>query len=338
MKADSPVSIAVIGAGLFGARHARVLAGISACRLAAVADINFNLAGQLAEELGVRACRNTEDVLKEQSLDALLIALPDAMHAETALAAIRSGCHVLLEKPMTTSLREAKQIMKATTGRDKVYMMGHLMRFDPRFIAVEQEIKNHKEEVLLVSIRKGISEASAYHQKAGTNLIWHVAVHELDALRFMTGLEISEVYAASSQKKITRGNLLDHVAVAGKLHNGTAFSLSVSWALPEAAGTSIDSEWSIVTEKRAYNISVKNAGLSILTETGFHFPDVFRYQHKYGVHAGLIRDMDEHFINCILNHAKPLADFSDGYQSVLICDAIARSLASGQAEKTSASE
>lgn len=333
MKSDNPISIAVIGAGLFGARHARVLAGIATCRLVAVVDINSDLADQLANELGVKACYTMEDLLKEQSLQAVVIALPDAMHKETTLAAIRSGCHVLLEKPMTTSLPEAEQIMEAIKGRDKIYMMGHLMRFDPRFIAVEQEIKKNKEDVLLVSIRKGLSEASAYHQKSGTNLIWHVAIHELDVLRFMTGLEITEVYAVSSQKKIVPEKLFDHVAVAGKLSNGSAFSLSVSWVLPEAVGSSIDSDWSIVTEKRAYTISTKQAGLSILTETGFHFPDVFRYQNKYGLHAGFIREMDEHFISCIWNQEKPLADFSDGYKSVLVCDSILKSLASGQAEK-----
>ncbi len=327
---DTIVKIGVVGTGLFGSRHARVLAGIPRCKVMAVADTDMDKARRLGEELNVIACNNVHELLEACKVDALVIALPDALHLEPALAGIGAGCHILLEKPMATTLPDATLLYRAAQDRKQVFMMGHIMRWDPRYIEVAAALRQRTDETVLnVSVRKGLSIGSALHQLPGTNLVYHVAVHDIDALRFMTGLKITEVYATATQQILRQKQLHDHLAVICKLSNGALFTINAGWVLPAGTGTAMDVSWNLVTDRRSFYIDIQNGGLRVLDGAGFQYPDGFRYQQRHGVHAGFIREMDEHFIDCILTGAKPIADFEDGWISVLICDSILKSIKTG---------
>ncbi len=327
---DGIVKIGVIGAGVFGSRHALVLAGIPRCTVVAVADTDHEKAQRLAMEIGAAACANIRDLLEKCPVDALVIALPDALHLDVTLAGIRAGCHILLEKPMTTSLADASFLLEAAKQQDRVFMMGHIMRFDPRYIAVADSLQDAVGEVVLnVSVRKGLALGSALHQFPGTSLVHHVAVHDIDALRYMTGLEVSGVYACATQQVPDREGMYDHVAVICKLSNGSLFSINAGWVLPDSIGGAMDVNWNIVTSRRSFYIDLQNGGVRIADGNGFHFPDGFRYQQRHGVHAGFIRDMDEHFIDCIHSGKTPVANFADGWTAVSICDSILKSIKTG---------
>ncbi|HEU0078393.1 MAG TPA: Gfo/Idh/MocA family oxidoreductase, partial [Longimicrobiaceae bacterium] len=134
----------VLGVGSLGYHHARILREVAGAEMAGVFDEDPARLEKVAAELGVRAFRTRDELL--ESVDAAVIAVPTTSHAEVALAAIDAGVHLLIEKPIAHTLREAEAIVDAAAAKGLVVATGHVERFngalracepyleDPRFI------------------------------------------------------------------------------------------------------------------------------------------------------------------------------------------------------------
>src|SRR5438132_3836576 len=106
------VKTAVVGVGLHGQNHALVYADYARAELAIVCDANGSLAEQVAARFGCRATDRVEYLLSSD-VAAVSVATPDFLHYEPALALLRAGKHVLLEKPMTTDIHQAEALVEA---------------------------------------------------------------------------------------------------------------------------------------------------------------------------------------------------------------------------------
>ena len=136
--------VGVLGVGSLGFHHARILREVPGAEMAGVFDDNPARLETVARELGVRAFRSREELL--ESVDAAVIAVPTTVHTEVALPAIDAGVHLLIEKPIASTLEEAEAIVSAARARNLVVQTGHVERFngalracepyleDPRFI------------------------------------------------------------------------------------------------------------------------------------------------------------------------------------------------------------
>ena len=126
--------IGVLGCGQWGRNHARTLARMGV--LAAVADGNPENAGTVAAQNHVPAL-SVDRLLRDPSIDGLVIALPPSLHAAHALAAIDEGKHVLVEKPMALDLDDAARLTDRAQEKGVIGMTGHVLRFHPAVEALE---------------------------------------------------------------------------------------------------------------------------------------------------------------------------------------------------------
>ncbi len=136
--------VGVLGVGSLGFHHARILREVPGAEMAGVFDDNPARLETVASELGVRAFRSREELL--ENVDAAVIAVPTTVHTEVALPAIDAGVHLLIEKPIASTLEEAEAIVSAARAKNLVVATGHVERFngalracepyleDPRFI------------------------------------------------------------------------------------------------------------------------------------------------------------------------------------------------------------
>jgi predicted dehydrogenase len=122
-------TIGLIGAGFFGAVHARALAQIPGARLVAVSSGDLESARAFAAEHGCRAHGDWRALLDDRAVEVVAIATPHALHAEIAVAALASGRHVLLEKPMAATPVECRAIEEAAREAKGLLMVGHVMHF-----------------------------------------------------------------------------------------------------------------------------------------------------------------------------------------------------------------
>ncbi|HEU0012044.1 MAG TPA: Gfo/Idh/MocA family oxidoreductase [Longimicrobium sp.] len=125
----------VLGVGSLGYHHARLLREVAGAEMAGVFDDNPERLATVSAELGVRAFRSRDELL--ESVDAAVIAVPTSVHADVALAALDAGVHLLIEKPIATTLEEADAIVGAATAKKLVVATGHVERFNAAVRACE---------------------------------------------------------------------------------------------------------------------------------------------------------------------------------------------------------
>ena len=130
INAGRAMRVGVVGVGVMGANHARVLAEFPGVELAGVADPDRKRAHFVAGTLGCPAFASVEELL-DCGVDAVTIAAPTHLHRDIALACIARGVHVLVEKPIASTVAEGEEIIKAARRGGLTLMIGHVERFNP---------------------------------------------------------------------------------------------------------------------------------------------------------------------------------------------------------------
>ena len=134
------IKVGVIGVGYLGTFHARKYAAMQGVDLVGVADIDQESATRVADECGALAFTDFTDLLPR--VDAVSIVVPTSYHHRVARTCIEHGIHLLVEKPFTTTLEEADELIEAADQRDLILQVGHLERFNPAVIAM-RPLLNH---------------------------------------------------------------------------------------------------------------------------------------------------------------------------------------------------
>src|SRR5689334_20727292 len=126
--ASADVRIGVIGAGALGYHHVRILRDVPGAQLIGFYEEKADRAKAVAGELGVRAYDRLEDLL--DSIDAATVVVPTPAHYKVAKAALARGKHLLIEKPIATTLDEADELLAIAKGTGALVQTGHVERFN----------------------------------------------------------------------------------------------------------------------------------------------------------------------------------------------------------------
>ncbi len=133
------IKIAVIGVGYLGYHHTRILKELDDVELIGVIDINAERAKSVGEEFGVPYYINYDDVLNKA--EAFVISTPTVTHFDIAKTLIEKGKHVLIEKPVTATLSQAKKLIELKKGTDKIITVGHIERFNPALKSFRNKVE-----------------------------------------------------------------------------------------------------------------------------------------------------------------------------------------------------
>lgn len=198
MNANSgTISVGVIGSGGMGARHAETLSGIvSGARVGGVMDLDRPRAEQLAAKCGSEAAvfEDEEALIRNDDTDAVVITTPDETHAGLVMQCLQHGKPVFCEKPLATTVEDARRIVDAEVelGR-KVVQVGFMRRYDPQHLDVKNAIESGDigQPVLFKGTHRN---AGALPGTSSESILVNSAIHDLDSARWMLGREIEEVY------------------------------------------------------------------------------------------------------------------------------------------------
>jgi predicted dehydrogenase len=193
VDASRPLRISVIGAGAMGRRHARVLASRpSSFSLASVMDVDGATADDVAELYGARRAATEIDALA--SADAIIVSTPIRAHADTVRRALASGKHVLVEKPIAASAREAAVLvaLAESYGAARLFV-GHSERFNPVVRALARLVE--PSSVRALELRRVGARPSPREEGALLNL----GVHDLDLAAYLTRSPLGFGHAAGER-------------------------------------------------------------------------------------------------------------------------------------------
>ncbi len=194
------IGIGIIGAGHFGAVHARAIADVEGIRLAA--SCRGEGAQRLAQEFGGTAHADWPDLLADPSVDAVVIATPHDTHEEIAIAAANAGKHILLEKPMAPTPEACDAIIAAADGAGVALMAGHVMHFSQPCLVARDIIASGDLGRPILGTSAMIkfwmeSNRSEWHTRfeTGGGMLMTAGIHALDRLVFLMGDRVAGVNA-----------------------------------------------------------------------------------------------------------------------------------------------
>ncbi len=237
------VKIGVIGCGSIAQhRHLPEYKMNEQVELVAVCDINTERANSVAQQYGVKAYTNYEELLASGTVEAVSVCTPNYLHAPISVAALNSGVHVLCEKPMATSEEEAKAMIEAAKTNGKKLMIGH----NQRFVASHQKAREliEKGEIgKIYSFRTAFGHGgpegwsvdgkdSWFFKKdeAFIGAMGDLGVHKTDMLRYILNEEIVEVGAFVPSNAKDFANVDDNAVCVLKTESGIIGTLAASWA------------------------------------------------------------------------------------------------------------
>lgn len=330
----------VIGAGLVGARHARLIAASAVCDLAAIVDPSA-AAVDLAVELG---CRHVSDMtaLDAADCDGAIVATPNHSHAAIGLACLAKGWPVLVEKPITDDVAAGEALVSAFEAADLPLLVGHHRRYHP-FVAATQKLLADGDigAPVVLSAIWAVKKPDNYFQQGAWRLgadggpIMINLIHEVDLLRAIFG-EVIEVQAiASNHQRL--GPVEDTAAIILRFASGLLCTVALSdcaltpWSFEGASGENphiaetAQSSWRLGCTEGALEFPVLKVWRDVEAGKGDWSKPLAGEELALQPEVPLRAQLD-HFIRLITGEDKePLVSGREGLQSLVVTRAIMQS-------------
>jgi UDP-N-acetylglucosamine 3-dehydrogenase len=220
--------VGVVGTGVMGRNHARVLREMRDVELVGVADSNLDAACQVAGFHATRGYGSLEELLEKEKPEAVTIAVPTENHHAAVMEALAAGCHVMVEKPIAATLAEADELVAAAMSAGRVLAVGHIERYNPAVLELKRRLD---EGQLGRAYQFDAQRLGPFPQRIrDVGVVIDLATHDLDLMRFLTGSEIVRVYAETRRKVHTTRE--DMVSGLLRLADGSVGLLQINWLTP----------------------------------------------------------------------------------------------------------
>lgn len=267
----SELGLLQVGAGAWGSSWARVIADTPGVHLAGIVDLDMEAARRTASSAGLdlsHCFESLNDGIKRSSCDALVIISPPSTHAAVALQGFAADLHCLIEKPLASTMKEATDIVQAASDAKVHAMVSQNYRFKRAARTVQRLIRDGvigRVETVRIDFRKN-PPFTGFRTEMEEPLIVDMAIHHLDQLRGIVGIEPIEVRARSWRPSWSRfsSNSSAIVEIVGSA--GEQVIYTGSWS-SHGVTTTWDGAWEIEGERGA--ISWKQNRVTV------HFESVF---------------------------------------------------------------
>ncbi|MFA5772715.1 MAG: Gfo/Idh/MocA family oxidoreductase [Thermoplasmata archaeon] len=319
------VGVGVIGIGAMGQNHARIYSELA--NLVGVADVDQQKAMATAKRTHTKSFSNYEELLSLPELDAVTIATPTVTHFEVAKKAMERGKHVLIEKPICNSVKEAENLIKLAEDAGVVLSVGHIERHNPVVIFTKDMLsKNQFGELISISSRR-VSSFPARIRDVG--VILDLGIHDIDVQRYMTGSEIESIYALAGRNGKNDLTKFEECAnILLNFENGVSGFIEVNWLTPmKVRRTSLTcSEKFVELDYMTQSLQVSSSAPMDFEESNlFHIPQRYDIRRMSLSLQEPLKNEILDFLNSIKNKRKPLVTAMDGLRAIQAARAAVKS-------------
>src|SRR5574341_198333 len=324
----SRLKVAVIGVGHLGKEHARVYAELPDAELVGVVDINSKQAEKIAKQHNAaRYFLNYKDVIDK--VEAVSIAVPTRSHYAIAKEFLQHGVHVMIEKPMTGTVSEARELIGIGKAKGVVLQAGYIERFNPVIVAIKK-----------LSINPKFIECHRLSpftfRSADIGVVLDLMIHDIDIILHITGSSVKK-FDAVGVSVISDKEDISNVRIQfqnGCVANITASRVSLT-PMRKMRLFSEDSYISIDYQKKdaliyrkspelrvkALNISEMDVS-TIADLKSYVFGDLLKIEHiKMDDYEPLKKEL-ESFVNCIVEHKEPVVSGEEGLRAIEVANEI----------------
>jgi len=294
--------VGIIGVGVMGSNHARVLAELPGIDLVAIADPDRSLAMSIAKSLGCDAVADHKTLI-DFGLDAVVVAAPTHLHHAIALDCIEAGVNLLVEKPIAPTVDEGREIVAAARRKGVKLMVGHVERFNPTVQAIKQALS--EQDILSIAITR---VGPFPPRMSNVGVVIDLAVHDIDLIRWFTESEIIEVQPQLTKAVAQREDI---ALLQFRTASGVLAHINTNWLTPFKA--------------RTVHVATRNKYVigDLLTRQvtecfGFQPDGSYSMRHLSVGHAEPLRAELLAFIKSIRDDEKPAVGGDEGVASLEI--------------------
>jgi predicted dehydrogenase len=225
---EGQVRIAVVGLGYWGPNLVRILHELDGCEVAVICDVNSSALAKIGRRYpAVRQATAFDEVLADDGIDAVAIVTPVGTHFELARAALETGKHVFVEKPMAGSVAEAEALIAIAEERGLTLMPGHTFLYSPPVNAVRDLIQSDElGEIYFIST----SRVNLGLHQSDVSVIWDLGPHDFSILRYW--LDESPAQVSAMTRNCIMPGVPDVAFVNMQYESGTVAHVELSWLAP----------------------------------------------------------------------------------------------------------
>jgi predicted dehydrogenase len=333
----------VIGTGIWGRMHVRAYMQHPGAELVAVCDIDRDRVQSVAEEFNIaKAFTEVDDLLKED-LGGVSVVTPDPFHTDIVLKAAEKGIHVLVEKPLATTVEECTRMIEKTDEAGVILMVDWHNRWNPPYHSAWRSIREGElGDIRYIYYRLSNTTYVPLEMlpwAGSSSVMWFLGSHSLDTTCWLMGKEPVRVFCQRRERILkdmgvqTPDLFVTHV----EFSDGALAVIENLWILPRCAPSNIDHKCEIVgTEGIIYldpTHSRVSAKYSSKTQRGIPqscFEDMLISPEIHGRQMGFAVESIYHFVECVEGGTAPLATGRDGLLNTRLILAALRSAEIGQ--------
>lgn len=332
------LNIGIIGAGRIGKVHLQsVTRYVTDAKVIALADPFMNAeTEEWARSLGVaKLTRDYKEILADPEVDAVFICSSTDTHSAISLEAIAAGKHIFCEKPVDHDLGKIKAVMQALEGSNVKYQVGFNRRFDHNFAAAREAVaKGRIGELAVLKITSRDPGAPPVdYIKVSGGIFLDMTIHDFDMVRFISGEEVTEVYAAGGvtvDPAIGEAGDIDTAVVTLRLESGALAVIDncrrASYGYDQRL-EAFGSKGQVAISNDTASSAVVSDASGVTAEKPLYF-FLERYMQAYAAEV-------EAFVAAVRDDAPVPVGIDAGLQSVLIGVAAKKSLELGRPVKLS---
>jgi predicted dehydrogenase len=329
---DSHVGVGVVGYGYWGPNLVRNFVSNSSARVVSISDLDpEKLAASRRLYPSVATTDRYEDLLEDSSIDAIAIATPVRTHYELALAALKAGKHVMVEKPLAPSTDQVRRLIDEADRRGLTLMVDHTFLYTPAV----QKIRELITQGQLGDVYYYDSTRSSLGLfQSDVNVIWDLAVHDISIIQYILNEDPVAVSATGSSHVPGSPENMAHITLF--FDSKCVAHVSVNWLSPiKLRQTFVGGSKKMIvyddlepTEK----IKVYDKGITVdaSPENAHQFRIGYRAGDMWAPNISTKEALQtevEHFIECVRTGASPVSSGLSGLRVIEVLEAASRSIA-----------
>jgi len=313
-------NLAIIGAGIMGANHARVARAIPDFTVTSVCDPDPDRAATLAKAVGASYTSDLDEALA--GVDAVVLATPSETHGELGERVLRSGRDLLVEKPIATSVADARRLIDVAAAKDRILMIGHVERFNP---AVTELLQLTEDPLSLEITRVG-----PYANRVLADVVLDLMIHDVDLARAVLGAEIVE---HRSMTRVVRSGEQDLACALLLFDNGVVANVTASRISQNKIRriTLTQRANCVVADLLRQQVEIHRIEHSeYLSDGGVRYRQSGRVEIPFlSQHGEPLMHELRHFADCVTSRRRPVVSGEDGLAALEVCLSIRDSALAG---------
>lgn len=302
--------VAVVGVGSMGKNHVRAYTALKhICELVGVYDADPNMAEEVALSYGIKTFPTLESLLEE--VDAINIATPTTTHYEIGMKAIEAGKHILIEKPVTGTVEEARTLIRNANKNNLIFQVGHIERFNPVIRNLPDILKD--QEIIAVDVQR----MGPYDPRINdTDVIQDLMIHDIDVVNSLIPASISGVQAFG--RRLVSAQHMDYAVANLLMSNGVIATLTASRVTNKKVR-----KMTITTLSSYIELDYLQRKITMTSREQF-VPGTSDYQQEqemeeiYNGEEEPLKLQLLHFIHCIEDNTRPLISGIDGLEALKV--------------------